>query len=97
MSNLPVAKTKAAIQTAVIRYMADGSLEVKLSGAAGINARMLDQTSNKLYAEVNRLRALERVADRQALIKKAEEDAKKAAEEEAKKLADQAKTEEVKV
>lgn len=66
MSNNPVqSTTRTAKQTAFIRFMADGSIEVKLSGIEGITARALDSVQNALMHEVNRLRAAQRNQYRQ--------------------------------
>jgi hypothetical protein len=81
MSDKPGMKSSTtALQSAVIRFMPNGALEVKVSGISGITARMLDNVSVALYKEVNRLRALERSKDFQARLK-AEAEVKAAAEE----------------
>lgn len=70
MSNTQVVKTKTTpVQTAVIRFLPDGTLDIRVSGIAGITARMLDNVATRLYQEVNRLRAVERNKDLQARLK----------------------------
>lgn len=85
MSDKPGSKTpNTPLQTAIIRFMPNGSLDVKMSGVSGMTARMLDNVSTALYKEVNRLRAVERNKDLQARLKVEAEAAAKAAEEAAK-------------
>jgi hypothetical protein len=86
MSNQSTAKvTKTARQTAIIRFMDDGSLDLKLTGIDGLTGRMLDNVQNALYKEVNRLRAEKRNKELQKRLKDEADRKAKEAEEAANK------------
>lgn len=61
MNKLPV--TNQVLQTAILRFMSDGSVTVKLSGVDGITAKKLEIALKVLERELSRQRALSRQAE----------------------------------
>lgn len=54
---------KTPLSIAVIKFHADGAVEVTLSSCNGVNGRRIDAVSVALYKKLGELRAIERRKD----------------------------------
>jgi hypothetical protein len=61
-------------QTAIIQFMSDRSVVVKLSGIDGVTAKMLDTSQTMLEHKVNELRSKIRIESTVALHRLADEE-----------------------
>lgn len=58
-----VTKDPSVAAVAVIKFMKDKTIQVKLSTCAGVTARMCDALPGVVFKELNNLRTKERLAD----------------------------------
>lgn len=83
-----VTQESDVVATAIVKFMKDRSIQVKLSTCDGVNARMCDALPGAIFKELNTLRAKKRLAD---TVSQHELMAKQRAEEEAVRRANEEK------
>lgn len=65
MSDVKVVETaKVTVkQTAIVQFMSDRTITIKLSGVDGITAKMIDVLNVQMYHKLNEMRAKARTKD----------------------------------